>query len=447
MIVLKFGGTSVGSPERMREVLQILKATKGKKLIVLSAMSGTTNALVSIAENIRKGDLRKAEQETDRLHTQYLELIPRLLSDSAYAEKALICLQHSFEEIRNRIPKAFSIANQNAILAQGELISTGLFYLLSEELDSEAALIPALEFMRTDKVADPDLKEIRRLLKPFLEAYEDDEMIITQGYICRNHLGEIDNLRRGGSDYSATILGAVTEAEEIQIWTDIDGIHNNDPRLVDNTKPIRRLSYREAAELAYFGAKILHPTCVLPAEKAGVPLRLKYTMAPDAEGTLISHQSSKRPFTAIAAKDGITAIKIYSHRMLNAYGFLRKVFQVFEDHRTSVDMITTSEVAVSLTIDDTAALDEIRQSLAGIAEVEIESAYSIICVVGNSLFESSEYVNLIFESLKEIPVRMISMGGSKYNVSILVKSEYKSDALIALNRIFKSAKQLMAVEG
>lgn len=443
MIVLKFGGTSVGSPERMKEVVEILQNLKGQKLVVLSAMSGTTNALVSISEQIKKGDIKSAMSETDVLYTNYLKLLPELLGDTKFFKESINCINNHFDEIRNRIPKAFSIQNQNVILAQGELISTGLFYLLCQQIEEEAALIPALEFMCTNKQSEPDIDKIALQIEPFISAYADTDIIITQGYICKNHLGEIDNLQRGGSDYTATIIGAALQANEVQIWTDIDGIHNNDPRLVSNTKAIRKLSYREAAELAYFGAKILHPTCVLPAEKANVPLRLKYTMEPEAQGTLISDQSSKRPFTAIAAKDGITAIKIYSHRMLMAYGFMRKVFQVFEDHMTSVDMITTSEVAVSLTIDDTSNIDKIKKSLEEFAEVEVESNYSIICVVGNALFNSSTYLNNIFESLKEIPVRMISMGGSKYNVSILVATKDKSKALIALNSIFELSKQMV----
>ncbi len=440
MQVLKFGGTSVGSADRMNEVIDILERNEGRQLVVLSAMSGTTNDLVKIGNTMVNGSKQEAQQRVTELIDKYTRVLTDLFEKKSFRDKGRYLLEPSFNLLRSKLESSsIDSADEKEILAQGEILSTGLFTLLCEIRGVAVALLPALDFMRTDSLGEPELEITEELLVPIINSIDiETNILITQGYICRNHLGYVDNLQRGGSDYTATIIGAVLGAEEVQIWTDIDGIHNNDPRLVDDTKPIRRLSYREAAELAYFGAKILHPTCVLPAEREGVPLRLKCTMNPDASGTLITDQHSNRPITALAAKDGITAIKIYSHRMLNAYGFLRRLFEIFEKHQTPVDMITTSEVAVSLTIDDTTNLEGIIQDLSVFAEVESTSDYSIICIVGNALYDDSDHVHRIFESLKDIPIRMVSMGGSRYNISLLVKSEYKKDALVALNVLFKN---------
>ena len=438
MEVLKFGGTSVGTADRMNDVIDILEKKSGEQIVILSAMSGTTNQLVAINEAIRTNHKDKAQQLVDELESRYTRVLTDLYPEKHDRDRGRTLLSSSFDLLRSKLKSSsFDAVDEKEVLAQGELISTRLFTLICEIRQVAVALIPALEFMRTNERGEPDMAKTSELIQPWLETIDDDiQILITQGFICRNHKGEVDNLQRGGSDYTATVIGAAIQADEVQIWTDIDGVHNNDPRLVQDTQPIRNLSYREAAELAYFGAKILHPTCVLPVEKANVPLRLKCTMDPPAPGTLISTETSKKAITALAAKDGITAIKIQSHRMLNAYGFLTKVFQVFENHRTSVDMITTSEVAVSLTIDNTEHLDAILSDLKVFAEVEAVPGYAIVCIVGNALYDNSEHVDKIFSALEKIPVRMVSMGGSRYNVSLLVKSSYKKDALVALNGLF-----------
>lgn len=439
MKVLKFGGTSVGTADRMNEVIDIIEKNSFDQIIVLSAMSGTTNDLVEIAQSINQGRTAKATQEIDQLELKYVRVLTDLYPDKADRDRARRLLKPSFQLLKdkNEPHQILDVSDTNEILAQGELISSQLFALICEIRGVNVALIPALDFMRTNQKGEPDMELSQELVRPYVQLLDEDlHILVTQGYICRDIHGDINNLQRGGSDYTATILGAITAAEEVQIWTDIDGVHNNDPRLVDNTDPIRKMSYREAAELAYFGAKILHPTCVLPAEKSNVPLRLKCTMDPLAQGTLISSESSDRPITALAAKGDITAIKIYSHRMLNAYGFLKRVFQVFENHQTSVDMITTSEVAVSLTIDDTQALSEIIADLSQFSEVDIDDGYAIICIVGNALYDGSAHVKRVFQFLENIPLRMVSMGGSRYNISVLVKAEFKKPALIALNQLF-----------
>lgn len=439
MIVMKFGGTSVGSATRMNEVISIVSDSSESKLVVLSAMSGTTNALVEISELHECGEIHKAVQLLKILKDKYQIVVSELFDKKHWIEKGQRIVDQEFQKMDTWIHLSTSPIITNQFLAEGELLSTALFEVLCLSKGVDAVLIPALDFMRIDSNNEPDINQIEALSKPILDNYTSNHILITQGYICRDSNGEISNLQRGGSDYTATLLGSAIQCEEIQIWTDIDGIHNNDPRVVDNTHPIRNLSYREAAELAYFGAKILHPTCVLPAERMNVPLRLKYTMEPQAPGTLISKKDSNRSITAIAAKDGITAVKIYSHRMLNAYGFLRKVFQVFEDHETSVDMITTSEVAVSLTIDDTSQLDSIRRGLQVFGEVEVAHDFTIICIVGNELYTEGSHVQHIFDALHQIPTRMVSMGGSNYNISVLINSEEKKNALVALNSIFQNS--------
>jgi len=444
MKVLKFGGTSVGSATRMKEVLEIVSNDDDPKMVVLSAMSGTTNNLVVLADLIKSGHVTEASNMVNRMDLEYKDVVASLGLSERNNNSALSFVADTFAMLKSLARIPYTIANERIILAQGELISTRLFHELAQSMGLNTTLIPALDFMRTDEKSDPDLERIKKLLSSKLNESESTQLYITQGYICKNAEEEIDNLKRGGSDYSATIIGAVLEASEVQIWTDIDGFHNNDPRIVNDTAPIRKLSYREAAELAYFGAKILHPTCVLPAENAGVAIRLKYTMEPSAPGTLISKATSDRPITAIAAKDDITAIKIYSHRMLMAYGFLRKVFQVFEDNSTSVDMITTSEVAVSLTIDDTTNLEPIIKELESLGEVLVEHNHSIICIVGNALYEDKEYLKLIFDAIGDIPVRMVSMGGSKYNISLLIESDFRSDVLIRLNSLFQISTTLIS---
>ena len=436
MQVLKFGGTSVGSVAGMQKVLDIITRDNQKKVVVLSAMSGTTDALELFNKYHSDGAIKALDEHLTNLKKRYEGVVHELFYDENILPFGMAIINDVFHRLKTLASISFNKHTSKEVVAQGELLSTQLFSLYCGEQGHQVTLLPALSFMIINELNEPDLAKTRDLIMPFFETVSASSIYITQGYICRNATGEIDNLQRGGSDYTATILGAVLHADEIQIWTDIDGVHNNDPRIVDHTTSIRSMSYREAAELAYFGAKILHPTCVLPAERLNVPLRLKYTMDPEAPGTLISSTTSQKPITAIAAKDGITAIKIYSHRMLMAYGFLRKVFQVFEDYETPVDMITTAEVAVSVTVDDTTYLQAITTNLSRYGEVEAESGFSIICIVGNELYTDGLHMQSIFSALKELPIRMISLGGSKYNISILLRTEYKKQALVSLNSIF-----------
>ncbi len=432
MKVVKFGGTSVGSAERMFSVAKLIKSSE-PRIVVLSAVSGTTNSLVEISASFYKGDKDGANKLIDALHNKYKVLIKDLLKTADGLKKGNELIDEHFEYIRSFTKDLFTIHEEKAILAQGELISTALFHYYLEENGEKSVLLPALNFMRTDEEGEPDLNYISENLKRELKNYQNDKLFITQGYICRNAFGEIDNLKRGGSDYTASLVGAAIEAEEIQIWTDIDGMHNNDPRIVKKTFPIEELSFDEAAELAYFGAKILHPSSVLPARLKNIPVRLLNTMQPEAKGTLISQKSSGGNIKAVAAKDGIYAIKIRSGRMLMAYGFLRSVFEIFERYKTPIDMITTSEVAVSLTIDEPKNLDAIIAELKNFATVEVDKDQTIVCVVGDFLGEHKGYAVKIFEALRNIPIRMISYGGSPNNVSVLVETKYKNEALTALN--------------
>ncbi len=434
MKVLKFGGTSVGTPERMFQVGDIISRDNDKKIVVLSALSGTTNALVEIGELILKKDKEKAKEKITSLNDHYLEFYKKLLKEDEQRQKALEVIIQHFKFISELTGSFFNKRLNNELLAQGELMSTRLFQIYLEEKKINSVLLPALDFMAIDEEKEPDINYISTHLKPLLDQYKDRDIYITQGYICRNHEGEIDNLRRGGSDYTATLIGAALESEEVQIWTDIDGMHNNDPRVVDKTYPIRELSFNEASELAYFGAKILHPSSIWPAQKYNVPVRLKNTMKPDAEGTYISSKEDVKQIKAVAVKDNITAIKIKSSRMLMAYGFLKKVFQIFENYRTPIDMITTSEVAVSLTVDDNTYLKEIAGEIAEFADVNIDENQSIICIVGNLIVEKEEVLQKVFKALEAFPVRMISYGGSKYNISVLLDTRHKESGLRELNK-------------
>jgi aspartate kinase len=435
MKVLKFGGTSVGSAERMKEVAELIN-TSEPKIVVLSAMSGTTNALVQIAESLYSKKNSKASQLITQLEKKYKQVVSELFSNAEFKKEGLVLIDSHFNYIKSFTQDLFTIHEERAILAQGELISTALFHIYLQEKKIESILLPALNFMRIDTNGEPDNYYIKENLTRELEKYSDKKLFITQGYICRNLYGEVDNLKRGGSDYSASLIGVAINAEEIQIWTDISGFHNNDPRYVENTHPIERLSFDEAAELAYFGAKILHPSSVSPAKFANIPVRLKNTMKPDDPGTIISGDSNGKGIKAIAAKDGITAIKIKSGRMLLAYGFLRKVFEVFERFKTPIDMITTSEVAVSVTIDNTTYLPEIVEELNYYGAVEVDSEQTIICVVGENLIEQKGIINKVLEALKHFNIRMISYGGSWHSISILLSANDKKEALNSLNCIF-----------
>lgn len=433
MKILKFGGTSVGSAERMKNLVTLIHNHE-EKIVVLSAMSGTTNALVEINNVLYVKDNAKANQLIDSLEKKYQEVLKELYSKKDSLEKGKALVKNHFEYIRSFTMDVFTANEEKAILAQGELLSTAMEHFYLEEIGIDSALLPALNFMRIDENDEPDMKFIEDNLKAELEKHHGKKLFITQGYICRNAFGEIDNLKRGGSDYTATIIGAALSAKEVQIWTDIDGMHNNDPRIVNKTFPVTALSFDEAAELAYFGAKILHPTCILPAQKRNVPVRLLNTIQPEAKGTLISEHHATDRITAVAAKDNITAITIKSARMLLAYGFLRKVFEIFERYKTPIDMITTSEVAVSLTIDQDKNIAEIKKELLEFCSVKVEREQTIVCVVGSFGPDKHGYAVKIFNALEEIPVRMISYGGSENNVSVLIDSKYKKDALTALNK-------------
>ncbi len=422
----------MGTASRIKDVAKLIN-DGNRKIVVLSAMSGTTNSLIEIADYFYKNNASGALEKTNLLERKYIEVINDIFEKEEFANKTKEVVHGIFDYIRSFSKSVFTIFEEKAILAQGELLSTNMFQFHLEEQGISSVLIPALDFMRIDKNAEPDIAFISENLKRVLKEVPKVDIYVTQGYICRNFYGEIDNLQRGGSDYTASLIGAAIKAKEIQIWTDIDGMHNNDPRYVENTRPVPMLNFDEAAELAYFGAKILHPTCILPAKLNNIPVRLLNTMDPKSHGTLISNKSIKGVIEAIAAKDGITAIKIKSGRMLLAHGFLRKVFEIFETHRTSIDMITTSEVGVSVTIDNNRRLAEIVNDLKKFGTVTVDEDMVIVCVVGDMPYEQVGFQAKIVSALKDIPIRMISYGGSNYNVSILVSQEDKKKTLNALS--------------
>jgi len=434
MKTLKFGGTSVGKPERMQHIARLITHDSDTKIVVLSALSGTTNALVEIGQKLLDKDVDKARDLIQGLHDHYRSFIDNLYSKESFKDSAVNYINTHFDFMNSLIEAFFNNRLNNELLAQGELMSTKLFALYLEEQGIDSILINALDFMYIDEDKEPDIEFINDKLSRILAQNKESGIFITQGYICRNHEGEIDNLQRGGSDYTATLIGAAINSLEVQIWTDIDGMHNNDPRIVDKTYAISNLSFNEASELAYFGAKILHPSSIWPAQKYKIPVRLKNTMDPEAYGTYISDKEEEKTIKAVAAKDGITVIKIKSSRMLMAYGFLRKIFQIFENYRTPIDMISTSEVAVSLTIDDSTHLESIRNELNDFGDVMVDSNQTIICIVGNKIVEKEEILQKVFRAMENVPVRMISYGGSHYNISILVDTKFKSEALKELNR-------------
>lgn len=433
MKILKFGGTSVGSPERMHAVAGLVTKESDTKIVVLSAVSGTTNTLVNIGAALANQQKGEALDIIEQLRQEYVTYVNKLLSDEKALHTGHEIVEAHFSVLRAMTQETFNADIEKEILAQGELLSTKLFNTYLTEQGIESALLPALEFMRIDEDNEPDLPYITDRLRALI-AQNKVDIYVTQGYICLNSQNRIDNLQRGGSDYTASLIGAAIHAAEIQIWTDIDGMHNNDPRIVKHTFPVAQLSFDEAAELAYFGAKILHPSSIRPAQAANVPVRLLNTMKPEAQGTLISaHKQSDREFTAVAAKDGITAIKIKSSRMLLAYGFLRKVFEIFEKYKTPIDLITTSEVAVSLTIDNHTHLEAIKNELQDFGEVEINTNHTIVCVVGNMPFQKTGILKKVLDAIGDVPIRMVSYGGSKFNISILIDSQYKVETLIRLN--------------
>ncbi len=436
MIIQKFGGTSVGSPQRMKDLAKItLQSSHAPGIVVLSAVAGTTNKLVKLNEFLSNQNLIGAKEHLSELRNEYDTFVDSLFTTLPYKNKGIAVLEETFALMTSFVGKEFTQEIDRIVLAQGELLSTKLYHIYLSSIGVESTLLNALDFIRTDESGEPDLNQIRKLLNAVLDKIEVKNYIITQGYICRNAQGLIDNLQRGGSDYTATLLGAALYAEEVMIWTDIDGMHNNDPRIIEGTRPVRKISYREAAELAYFGAKILHPTCIIPTELTNVPVRLKYTFIPEAPGTFISNESSGTSVTAIAAKDGITYIRITSDRMINAYGFLRKVFEVFEKYETSIDMITTSEVSVSLSIDNDSKLPLIIEEIKKYGRITYESNQSIICIVGDKLGLDTGTCTQVLSAFTEIPVNMISYGGSVNNISLLVDSQYKNLGLKNLHNV------------
>ena len=432
MKVLKFGGTSVGTPDRIKHVAGIIRR-ESRNVVVLSAMSGTTNSLVEISEYLYKGNIPGAQETLNLLEAKYIRVVRELLSTEATRAEAMAAIERTFALIRYFFNDNFNVDGEKEILAQGELMSTALMLAYQREQGVKAVIVPALDYMRTLESGEPDMNYIGATLRRLIDLEPEAELFITQGYICRNAHGGVDNLKRGGSDYTASIIGAVLGCEEIQIWTDIDGMHNNDPRFVEGTRPVSSLHFEEAAELAYFGAKILHPSCVLPAKLHNIPVRLLNTLQPEAPGTLIYNMAPDGSLKAVAAKDNITAIKVKSGRMLLAYGFLHKVFETFENHRTSIDMIATSEVGVTLTIDDDSRLAAIVDDLKRFGTVTVDRDMVIICVVGDLEWHNTGFEARAIGALADIPVRMISYGGSNYNISMLVRKEDKIKALRSLS--------------
>ena len=433
MKVMKFGGTSVGTPQRMKEVTQLVIKSGEPVFVVLSAMSGTTNSLVEISDYLYKKNADGANEVINHLEAKYMRHVEELYTKDDVKKATCEFLKDEFNYLRSFTKEIFTSFEEKTIVAQGEMMSTNMVVNYMKEQGIKAVLLNALDFMRTDKNAEPDPVYIKEKLKAVMAENEGYQVYVTQGFICRNAYGEVDNLQRGGSDYTASLIGAAINAEEIQIWTDIDGMHNNDPRVVEKTQPIHQLQFEEAAELAYFGAKILHPTCVQPAKYAGIPVRLLNTMDPDAEGTTISNQTEYGKIKAVAAKDNIIAIKIKSSRMLLATGFLRKVFEIFESYQTPIDMVCTSEVAVSMSVDNSTHLGEIVDELKKYGTVTVDTGMCIICVVGDLDWSNIGFETRVLDALKNISVRMISYGGSNYNISFLIKEEDKRRALQSLS--------------
>ena len=434
MVIMKFGGTSVGKPERMHQVSQLITRNAEPTLVVLSALSGTTNALVEISSALASPDKQIAVEKIAALEKQYRAFIIELLEDESIRAKANEIITEHFEFLKITQKISLSDALNKDILAQGELMSTKLFSLYLEQEKIDHVLLPALDFIQLDANDEPDLAAIEEKIKMVLAQHPTQKLFITQGYICRNSRAEVDNLKRGGSDYTASLIAAAVKASVCEIWTDIDGMHNNDPRVVDKTVAIEQLSFDEAAELAYFGAKILHPTCIWPAQQENIPVKLLNTMQPTAVGTVIKKEAGSVGVKAVAAKDNIIAIKIKSSRMLLAYGFLRKIFEVFEKYKTPIDMITTSEVAVSVTIDSDIHLNEIITELNNIASVEVEKNQTIVSIVGNEIAKTDAVLNKLFQAINEIPVTMVSYGGSHHNISLLIPSAYKVKTLQLINK-------------
>jgi aspartate kinase len=444
MIVLKFGGTSVGGAENIKKVVEIITSFKEQKIVILSAVSGTTNSLLAIAGAIKNNKIHQSFELIQALEIEYKSLVSELFTTNSYKQKGSEFATETFNFLKKLTQKKYNLILENTIVAQGEILSTYLVSMYLKESNISSSLISALDFMEIDENNEATISKIKENLIPIINQNLTEKIWITQGYICRNEIGEIANLQRGGSDYTASLIGAAINANQIQIWTDINGMHNNDPRFVENTFSIEEISFDEAAELAYFGAKILHPQSLIPAKENNIPVLLKNTFSPLSKGTIIKNKTVNKGFTAVAAKDGITAIKIKSYRMLMAYGFLKKVFEVFENNQTPIDMITTSEVAISLTIDDISYLSKIISELEPFGKIQVDSDLSIICVAGDFSQKKEGVTAQVFNSLKRIPIRMISYGGSNYNISLLVKSTHKIAALNSLNKGLFKEKYLLS---
>lgn len=445
MKVLKFGGTSVGSARRMKNVVSIISGGE-PKIVVLSAMAGTTNSLVDITRCFYRKKVDEANKIITRLEQAYAGHIEDLYTSVAYKEKALELVTERFNEIWAFAGAPFTVFDEKVVLAQGELISTGMMHLYLQEQGMKSALFPALDFMRINADGEPDMSYIEEHLGTLLSRFPDTDIFITQGFICRNAYGETDNLQRGGSDYSASLIGAAVHASEIQIWTDIDGMHNNDPRVVNHTAPVRQLNFEEAAKLAYFGAKILHPFCIRPAKESNIPVRLLNSLQPDAPGTLISNTAEKGRIKAVAAKDNIVFIKMKSLNILPPHKFLSTVFDTFARYKTAVDMVTTSDIGISVTTDNPEHLQEIVGCLEKYATISVEKDMVIVCVVGDLEWQNVGFEARIIDALKDIPVRMISYGGSSSNVSLVMKSADKTRALQALSsRLFQKPDETEAI--
>jgi aspartate kinase len=442
MKVLKFGGTSLGSPERFRSVAELVSRDQEPKLVVLSAISGTTNSLVQIGELLSKRQADKAMQLILQLKTHYDQFIVQLLQEGNARDLAHEFIDKTFEQIKLQASSPFGKSREKELLAQGEMMSTNLFHLCLNASGINAYLISALDLIELNRDGEPVIASIAEKIEQQIPFVEEGQIYITQGFICLNYEGDVDNLQRGGSDYSASLFGAALNVDEIQIWTDIDGMHNNDPRIVKHTYPVQHLSFDEAAELAYFGAKILHPASILPAQERQIRVSLKNTMKPDARGSVIDDIDATDGIKAVAAKGGITAIKVKSSRMLLAHGFLKQIFEVFERYQTPIDMITTSEIAVSLTIDDATHLEEITKELEKLGLVEIDQNQCIICLVGNNIMFEKSIMNRVMKALDSIPLRMVSFGGSKNNVSLLIQEEDKVEALNKINQHIFSLREI-----
>ncbi len=432
---MKFGGTSVASAERIQHVADLISRGGGPTIVVLSAMAGTTNMLVEISRQLVLRHRHEALTLLTKLKKKYETETRLLFPDKMSYDRSWTVVNETFFFLEQLCyVDNFTLYDEKKILARGELLSTAMMLGHLADRNIKAVGLPALEFMRTDKNAEPDLSYIREHLSEIMARMPQEvELFITEGYICRNAFGDVDNLQRGGSDYTATLIGAALRASEIQIWTDIDGMHNNDPRVVDTTEPVRSLRFEEAAELAYFGAKILHPTCIVPAHVEGIPVRLLNTLEPDAPGTLISETTDKDLIKAVAAKDDLSMVRVRSNHQLTSWSFISKVYALLEHYGIPADMIASAEVALSFAVESQRITDRFLEDLATLGVVSVDHGLTIVCVVGDLEAENVGFEAKILEALRDIPLWMISYGGSDYNMGVLIESQNKRAALKALS--------------